>query len=184
MVIQAITERSEEVNVTLDKMIESYEIMGKAVEQVNAFFGWHIFLFFQQTVLSILYCILYIMRVIKLGKTREQNSITTAMTTTSFLFQIVFLVRNKVGQVFLIMFILSCNKVDKCNKKLITLCNFHSGNAKNPILKEKILTLGIYAENWKLTFSAAGFYDVNIKSLSMIFSALMSYVIVTLQFEI
>ncbi|KAG5882703.1 hypothetical protein JTB14_035706 [Gonioctena quinquepunctata] len=176
-VIVAISEESEEVNITLDKMIESYEIMGNIVEQVNAFLGWHIFLFIQETFLSILFCILYVMRNIKLGKTTQQNFISTGLTTIAFSYNIVFL-----GS--LVIFILSCDKVNKCNKKLITLCNLHAGNAKNPILKEKILTLGIYAENWKPTFSAAGFYDINIKSLSMIFSTLMSYVIVTLQFDL
>ncbi|KAG5882705.1 hypothetical protein JTB14_035708 [Gonioctena quinquepunctata] len=97
-VIEAITEESEEVNVTLDKMIESYEIIGKAVEQVNAFLGWHIFLLVQENSLMILSFYLFVTRRFKLGKTIHQNFVSTALTTTGVLSQIalVHIVPNQV----------------------------------------------------------------------------------------
>ncbi|KAG5878404.1 hypothetical protein JTB14_029677 [Gonioctena quinquepunctata] len=56
-------------------------------------------------------------------------------------------------------------------------------SSENMLVRDQLMLLADYAEQWKPTFTAGGFYDVNQSCISSIFSAIITYLVIIIQFN-
>ncbi|KAJ8922949.1 hypothetical protein NQ315_001495 [Exocentrus adspersus] len=97
-------------------------------------------------------------------------------------------IHNIVASVILIIsmvvLIMSCNSVEVSGDKLVRTCYMlHEGCDSQPV-KDQVMQLAEYAEQWKPNLSAAGFYNVNQSTLSAIFEAVITYLVIIIQFNL
>lgn len=84
---------------------------------------------------------------------------------------------------FTAVVVMSCDAVEKSAERLATTCCILQGGINDLKMREELLYLRNYVEHLKPTFSAAGFYRVNQYTLAGIFSVLLTYTIICIQFN-
>lgn len=85
-------------------------------------------------------------------------------------------------QIVLIFITISCDHLERSGKSVINACYIMFEKQNNKEIKELFYTLAEYAEQWRPIFSAAGFFDVNQKCLNNLFSTVVTYLVVFIQF--
>uniref|UniRef100_A0A6P7G3H0 Gustatory receptor 2a n=1 Tax=Diabrotica virgifera virgifera TaxID=50390 RepID=A0A6P7G3H0_DIAVI len=85
--------------------------------------------------------------------------------------------------IFLVVLVMACDAVESSGNQIIKTCHILSETLQDADHKEHLLLLAKYAQHWRPVFSAAGFYDVNQSCLSSIFSAVVTYLVIIIQFN-
>uniref|UniRef100_A0A6P7G8H7 Uncharacterized protein LOC114334897 isoform X3 n=1 Tax=Diabrotica virgifera virgifera TaxID=50390 RepID=A0A6P7G8H7_DIAVI len=84
------------------------------------------------------------------------------------------------GIAFSIIPILSCDKIEKKLDELAQTCVYIQSKTGDPHAKDLVIMTKLLNRK----YSAAGFFDVNQRLLPQLFSGLMTYLIVILQFNV
>lgn len=79
---------------------------------------------------------------------------------------------------------MSCDALEASGKKVIKTCYILHESAEGRLVKDHLLQMAQYAEQWRPTLSAAGFYNVNQSTLSAIFEAIITYLVIIIQFNL
>nr|UTN00875.1 gustatory receptor [Semanotus bifasciatus] len=86
--------------------------------------------------------------------------------------------------VFLVILILSCDSAEKTGQNIIKTCYLLHQSAKGKLIRLQLLDLARYAEQWRPIFSAAGFYNINQRTLSSVFDTIINYLVILLQLNL
>nr|ALR72586.1 putative gustatory receptor GR9 [Colaphellus bowringi] len=78
---------------------------------------------------------------------------------------------------------MSCDGVERCADRIVTTCYMNLDILEKSPIREEILSFTEYVEQLTPVFSAVGFFQVNQKVLSSLFSAVISYFIIIIQFN-
>nr|CAI5822350.1 unnamed protein product [Callosobruchus analis] len=78
---------------------------------------------------------------------------------------------------------MSFDAIERSGLMVINTCYLLHSRAASDGVKERLHTLIVYMEKWRPTFSAAGFYTVNRTCISSIFSSLVTYLVIVIQFN-
>ncbi|CAG9820575.1 unnamed protein product [Phaedon cochleariae] len=76
-----------------------------------------------------------------------------------------------------------CDSVEESGKEVISNVYILHETVDNPIVKNELLLLAECEERWRPIFSAAGFFEVNQSCIASIFSALITHVVIIIQFN-
>ncbi|KAJ8956682.1 hypothetical protein NQ318_014037 [Aromia moschata] len=165
------TNEGELLNATivhkLDEIVILYKTLYAIVDQFNKIFGWHVLLYISVSVMYILYAIMFSMEV----KFIMERSIPWYLLSVVYILSLVIL-------------IISCDRAEKSGLKVISTCYLLHESIGDRRVKDKLLQLVEYAQQWKPHFSAAGFYDVNQSTLTAIFEAVITYLVILIQFDL
>ncbi|XP_050518644.1 uncharacterized protein LOC126892869 [Diabrotica virgifera virgifera] len=97
----------------------------------------------------------------------------------------IYMVNNIIVHLTILIFLaMSCESVERIGKEIVNTCYQLREKEQDVEMKQQLLDLAIYTEQWKPTFSAAGFFDFNQRCLNVIFSSLINYLVIILQFDI
>ncbi|XP_057658185.1 uncharacterized protein LOC130895082 [Diorhabda carinulata] len=149
------------------KMIVTVKLAHNIVEKINYLYGGILFSGLTVCVIKILYYFVLAL---------DLNSIPTEIRCINYTAPIIY-------AIYLVILTMSCNSVEITGYSLIKTCYLVHETASSNIDKEHLMLLVGYIDEWKPIFSACGYYDVNQSSLSSIFSAIITYLIVLIQFN-
>ncbi|KAJ8976574.1 hypothetical protein NQ317_010737 [Molorchus minor] len=89
------------------------------------------------------------------------------------------------AHILLVVLIMSCDAAEKSGRELIKTCYLlYERVTDDGLVNEKLLEVADYAKEWRPIFSAAGFYDVNQSTLTSSLQALITYVVILIQFSL
>ncbi|XP_074028945.1 uncharacterized protein [Leptinotarsa decemlineata] len=151
---------------------KTYGMLERIVRNVNIIFGYSIFF---GTVANILVLL------------ADLNYIVTYSNTNDFEFNYgVDFINATYATLYslsTVAIVMACNGVEKTGRNIVTICYLsHHVLEKSPI-RDEILSFADFAEHLIPQFSAAGFFQVNQKVLSSVFSAVITYFIIIIQFN-
>uniref|UniRef100_A0A6P7G3L3 Gustatory and pheromone receptor 39a-like n=1 Tax=Diabrotica virgifera virgifera TaxID=50390 RepID=A0A6P7G3L3_DIAVI len=149
------------------KVIVAYKIADSVVKTTNRIFGSILFI---NLTLSVLHILQYFVLALDL------SDIPTAQKLINYTAPIK-------NAIFLLSLIMSCNSVEVNGQSFIKTCYLLHETVEEQEEKDHLLLLAKYGQLWRPIFTAAGFYDVNQSSLSSIFSALITYLVIIIQFN-
>nr|APC94333.1 gustatory receptor 3 [Pyrrhalta aenescens] len=152
----------------IDNIIDYLEKSSTVVKLNNKLFGTSIF----TSNCLFIYIILYTTVSLFDGREREDST----LNTLKCIFPIPFVL-------YLIVLAMACDAVEKSGKRVIKTCYLFVEELKDAAKKEQLRLLARYAEQWCPVFSAAGFYDINQSCLTSIFSAILTYFVIIIQFN-
>ncbi|KAG5878405.1 hypothetical protein JTB14_029678 [Gonioctena quinquepunctata] len=78
---------------------------------------------------------------------------------------------------------MACDSVEQSGKQIIKTCFILHESSENLLVRDQLMILATYAKQWKPTFTAGGFFDVNQSCISSIFSAIITYLVIIIQFN-
>lgn len=87
-------------------------------------------------------------------------------------------------QMSLLILFFSCNSVEKRGKRMEKICWHLYDRLEDERTKEKVYFLAKYTEVWRPVFTAAGFFNITHTSLPDIFSEIVAYAVMLIQFHI
>ncbi|XP_018566101.1 uncharacterized protein LOC108907070 [Anoplophora glabripennis] len=152
-------------------VLKVYRLCHCVVKEVNTIFGWHVYF--------------YIIKNQNFLITLIQHNLLAQMgertISEQFGQNVVYCLSYVICMILLIM---SFDSVETSGKKLIMTCYLLHESSESPLIKEHLLQLAKFAEEWKPTFSAAGFYTVNKLTLSSIFKATIKYLVALMQLNL
>lgn len=76
-----------------------------------------------------------------------------------------------------------CDKVEKCFSKILVTCNYLQTQIVDPKLRQELIILSNFIKDLFPKFTAAGFFQLNKGLFSSLLSALVSYLIILIQFK-
>lgn len=79
---------------------------------------------------------------------------------------------------------MSCDALENSGKKVINTCYILHEGTDSRLVKDHLLQMAEYAEKWRPTLSAAGFYNINQSTLSAVFEAIITYLVIIIQFNL
>ncbi|XP_050498885.1 uncharacterized protein LOC126879719 [Diabrotica virgifera virgifera] len=79
---------------------------------------------------------------------------------------------------------MSCDKVEMNARDFCTTCDLLQGEMDKCDLREELISLGYLTNQLQPKCSAAGFFTVNQLILGGLFSSVISYLIVSIQFNV
>lgn len=71
--------------------------------------------------------------------------------------------------------------MEESGKKIIRTCYDMHESLEDNELREELLILAGSLKQWRPTFSAAGFFDINRKTLPVLFWAIINYFVIVIQ---
>nr|APC94332.1 gustatory receptor 2 [Pyrrhalta aenescens] len=149
------------------KVIITFKLAETVVQKTNHLFGSIIFTSLAVCVINILYYFVLAL---------DLTSISTEAKCINYIAPLIY-------AVFLVVLTMSCNSVETSGHSLIKTCYLLHESAELDVDKDHLMLLVKYVEEWRPIFSAAGFYDVNQASLSSIFSSIITYLVIAIQFN-
>nr|UTN00887.1 gustatory receptor [Semanotus bifasciatus] len=157
----------EAVASKVNEIISLYKKCFIVVEHFNKIFGWHMLLYTSVSVVYVLFVIVYSMEM----KFHSEKTVPGYLLAADY-------------TISLIVFILSCNSAEASGKVIIQTCYLLHESSHSELVKERLLQLAEYAQHWRPIFSAAGFYNVNQSTLTAIFEAVITYLVILIQFSL
>nr|UTN00896.1 gustatory receptor [Semanotus bifasciatus] len=151
----------------MNEVITLYRTLYLVMDNFNRIFGWHIFFYISLTVIRTL---VGVVRSMEFKFSLESN-------TSNYVSCMVYIMS-------CIVLIMCCDTAEKSGKKSIKICFTLHERSEREIIKEQLLQLADYAQYWRPTFSAAGFYDVNQSTFTAIFNAFITYIVILIQFTL
>ncbi|KAJ8954998.1 hypothetical protein NQ318_000430 [Aromia moschata] len=82
-----------------------------------------------------------------------------------------------------IVIVMSCDGVEKCGQQIVKTCFLYREVMEKPALKDDLVLFAKFVKQLSPKFSAAGFFQINQSLLSALFSAVMTYLIIIIQFN-
>ncbi|KAJ8947251.1 hypothetical protein NQ314_008650 [Rhamnusium bicolor] len=82
-----------------------------------------------------------------------------------------------------IAIVMSCDGVEESGKKIVKTCFLYQEVLEKPWLKQDLILFAKFTKQLAPKFSAAGFFQINQSVLSTLFSAVITYLIIILQFN-
>lgn len=82
-----------------------------------------------------------------------------------------------------ITIVMACENVQKAGKEIILNCYLYQDQIDSLEARQELLAFCDYAKHLIPTFSAAGFFTLNQHTLSSLFTALITYLIIIIQFN-
>ncbi|XP_057654827.1 uncharacterized protein LOC130893069 [Diorhabda carinulata] len=153
----------------LSEIRNLYKEIFEAVEQFNVVFGWIILFLFTGTLVEVLICI---------------NELMITMTGSA---SIKIFLENILKAIFYIInisiVVMSCDKIEKENCSFIDRGYFLQSNLEKCVLRDELHYLVSWAAEIRPKCSAVGFFLVNQSILGALFSAMISYMIICVQFN-
>lgn len=80
------------------------------------------------------------------------------------------------------MFIMACESVERSAKEIISTAYSIHEDTEDYQLKDQLLLLVKCMRQWRPAFSAGGFFNVNQKTLPALLSAIVTYLVIVIQF--
>lgn len=87
-------------------------------------------------------------------------------------------------QVYASAIIAGCDGIERQHNKLLSACNFIQSEIEDLRLRTEIRILSDFIRDLPPKFSAGGFFEINRNIISAFLSALVSYLIIIIQFKI
>ncbi|XP_066153972.1 uncharacterized protein [Euwallacea fornicatus] len=160
---------NESVLGKLSEFSHNYKSMYLIVQEVNAIFGTYFFFITICTVLEILNAVNY-------GMPTKNLGVEDAVTGVNVIYLLFYTMCN-------VQVVMSCNSILKCSKKIWTTCLILHQQTESVEIREVYLILSHFIQGLSPEFSAAGFWIVNQSVLSTLFSSVMTYLIIIIQFN-
>ncbi|CAH1160195.1 unnamed protein product [Phaedon cochleariae] len=85
--------------------------------------------------------------------------------------------------IFTVVAIMSCDKLEKSGLKVLETCHYLQTTVEDDFARKELANLADFIKALLPTISAAGFFKINQRLLPAFLSALTSYVIIIIQFE-
>ncbi|XP_074035664.1 uncharacterized protein [Leptinotarsa decemlineata] len=167
----------------INKITIYYKLVHTIVHQVNLIFGSTMFINICNTVLYILFFFLY---AIDGGHIAADRKILNYLHSVTYVVsEISNLLLLECGNKFvsLVILVMACESVEQSGKRIVKTCYSIHESVENTLVRQQLELLVQYAEQWKPRFSAGGFYDINQSCLSSIFSAIITYLVIIIQFN-
>ncbi|XP_066251993.1 uncharacterized protein [Euwallacea similis] len=161
--------RNESVLEKLSEFSQNYKNMYLIVQEINAVFGTCFFFITICTVLEILNAVNY-------GMPTKNLGVENAVTGVNVTYLLLYTICN-------VQVVMSCNAVLKCSKKIWITCLMLHQQTETAEIREVYLILSHFIKGLSPEFSAAGFWMVNQSVLSTLFSSVMTYLIIIIQFN-
>lgn len=79
---------------------------------------------------------------------------------------------------------MACDSVEKSGESAVKNSYLLHGTKEDYEIREQLLLLVTYLKRWHPTFSAAGFFNVNQRTLPALVSAAFSYLVLVKQFDL
>ncbi|KAG5895102.1 hypothetical protein JTB14_036377 [Gonioctena quinquepunctata] len=155
--------------IKMDKIIESCKYAFRLVQQSESIFSRIIFFQVCTMVLDVLCTMSYALF--------NNDLLDFHGQMLNFLFAIIY-------PISLTIMVMSCDSLEKSGQKMIKTCYALHLKLENGNIKEQMLLLAEYMEEWRPILSAGGFYALNRKCLLKIFSSFVTYLFVILQFTL
>ncbi|XP_018566104.1 gustatory and pheromone receptor 39a-like [Anoplophora glabripennis] len=155
----------------LTEIVRLYKTFMFLMDSINGIFGPHLFFFISVTISYMLCAISYNMDIDAENETAKDSSILSITVTVVYTLS-------------LIVLIISCDGLEASGKKVIKTCYIMHESTESRLVKDHLLQMAQYAEQWRPTLSAAGFYNVNQSTLSAIFEAIITYLVIIIQFNL
>nr|WJJ63347.1 gustatory receptor 7 [Pachyrhinus yasumatsui] len=162
----------ESTGVYYDKLKEfskNYKSLYFIVQEFNEVFGYQIFLICIGTVLEILNAFNY-------GMPTAKNGFMDA-TFVNTLYSTLYVVCTT-------RIVMACDSVEISGRNIQKTCLILYENCEKCETKEEFYRLENYVQGLCPEFSAAGFWHINQRVLSTLFSSVMTYLIIIIQFNI
>ncbi|XP_018566102.1 gustatory receptor 68a-like [Anoplophora glabripennis] len=150
-------------------ILKVYKNLHLLVEEYNYVFGLQIFLCVFSTFVII---VRLLSRVVI-----DTLLIGINMTIVMILYTAIYLYS-------LVLLTMACESVEKSGRSVVKNCYNLHGTEEDYQIKEQILLLVTYLKRWSPTFSAAGFFNVNQRTLPALVSAIVSYLVLVEQFDL
>ncbi|KAJ8937834.1 hypothetical protein NQ318_016714 [Aromia moschata] len=80
--------------------------------------------------------------------------------------------------------LMACDKVEKSSAKITATCYMRLDGLECPAVRDEIILMAKYVTELAPKLSAAGFFQLNQYFMSTIFSSLMTYLIILIQFNL
>ncbi|XP_030747380.1 uncharacterized protein LOC115875929 [Sitophilus oryzae] len=148
----------------------NFKMMYLLVDDFNAIFGNQIFFITICTALEILNGVNYGM------PTLHNIDVNDDTITINVVYPILYIICNT-------EVVMACDAVVKSGKKISKMCFMLHEQTDNNELKEAFLKLAVYTQGLCPYFSAAGFWYVEQEVLSTLFSSVITYLIIIIQFN-
>lgn len=78
---------------------------------------------------------------------------------------------------------MSCDGVEQSGKKIVKTCFMYHDVMEKPSVKDELVLFVKFVKELAPTFSAAGFFQINQSVISTLFSAVTTYLIIIIQFN-
>ncbi|KAJ8926356.1 hypothetical protein NQ314_021285 [Rhamnusium bicolor] len=86
-------------------------------------------------------------------------------------------------EIFTVVIVMSCDDVDKNAKKITTTCYILQEGRIESSLRTELICLAEYTKELTPKFTAAGFFKIDQSTLATLFSAIITYLIICIQFN-
>ncbi|CAH1155007.1 unnamed protein product [Phaedon cochleariae] len=80
--------------------------------------------------------------------------------------------------------VMSCDRLEKIGQNMVTTCYLYRNIFEKTTVTNEFVSLAEYTNNMIPTFSAAGFFQVNQQLMSTLISAIITYFIIIIQFNL
>ncbi|KAJ8924248.1 hypothetical protein NQ315_007040 [Exocentrus adspersus] len=155
----------------LEDIIILYKTLKTLVDRLNMIFGAHLFFYVCYIVTSLLLTFSFRININSLDRDLMNLSIWRICSSV-------------INIIWLTVFVMSCNSVETSGAKLTKTCYMLHEGCNSQLVKEQLMQLAEYVEQWKPNLSAAGFYNVNQSTLSAVFEAIITYLVIIIQFNL
>lgn len=144
-----------------------YRKLNEIVDDFNTIFGWFILLYIFNIIIIVAYWMAYVLT--------ENRNVYETIPNCSY---------PCLHCIMGIILLFSCHRVEQTGHQFINECYFVQESVPNQWdVRIEILIAAKCAKNLKPIFSAAGMFDLNRGTICMVFSALMTYLIIVIQFN-
>nr|UTN00882.1 gustatory receptor [Semanotus bifasciatus] len=153
----------------LSNLMSLYGLLYALVESFNQLFGWHMFFFIANPALHVIYAI--------------DNLLDCSLEgLPSYFFLRVY--QFSFYLVMVLILVSSCDSVKKNANQVIRTCYLLHSTVESIIIRDQLQQLAVYAENWSLSFSAAGFYNIDQSTFPGLFNVILTYTVISIQFNL
>ncbi|CAH1112671.1 unnamed protein product [Psylliodes chrysocephalus] len=96
---------------------------------------------------------------------------------------VLFCMSSVCNLIVMVLVTMSCDAVDKASNQLSKTCYWLHEIIDDQEVKNKLLVLVKYEEEWRPIFSAGGFFNVNQSCLTTFFSSIITYLVLIVQYN-
>ncbi|KAJ8917988.1 hypothetical protein NQ315_011441 [Exocentrus adspersus] len=156
----------------LYKIQRVYTTMFKLVQSFNNVFNWILFFYFTAFVTNILVNINYVLKYTK----TENGELNAKILIAYVIYSIVYIIST-------VAIVMSCDGVEQSGKRIAKTCFLYQEVLEKPSFKEELVLFSRFATELAPSFTAAGFFQINQPVLATLFSAVTTYLIIIIQFN-
>ncbi|XP_056631925.1 uncharacterized protein LOC130442002 [Diorhabda sublineata] len=160
------------ISIKFTKIKQVFWLLDGIVQNYNNVFGWPVFF---GTIISVIVCLADLNIMTNFANTK--NSFDISVAVINALYSIIYLLST-------IAIVISCDRVEKTARRIVSACYLKPGLLDRTPIRDDIIFFAEFTEKLIPSFSAAGFFQINQNILSTLFSAIITYLIIIIQFNL